>query len=107
MMQTAMKKMRPTRNKFYDLPDELVREINSFRPRNDTAQIIVDANAQDKLRLNYVIRTRSNPHVWQALRPLKIGSNTYGDDEAPMRIIRNNVSYGEKMRLRAVENIKQ
>ena len=89
------------------LPDEIVRKIMLYRPRNDTASIIVNANKQDKFRLNYVNKDNSVEEVWNNLRPLKLGSNTYGDDEAPMHLIRANITLGEKKRIRLASNLKQ
>lgn len=118
-MNPVVKKMKSTiENELttlvYELPEELVRKIEWLRPpwrnpaisRHEIAKIIVDANREDKLRLNYLNKSNSNHCVWDTLRPFKIGSNAYGDDDAPMQIIRNNISIGEKMRLRALANQK-
>lgn len=89
------------------LPDEIVSKIMLYRPRNDTARIIVDANKTDKFRLNYVNKQESVEEVWNVLRPLNTGSNTYGDDDAPMHLIRVNITLGEKRRIRLAANQKQ
>lgn len=89
-----------------ELPEEIVRKIMLYRPRNDTAELIIHANTQDKFRLNYVIKSKSVEEVWNTLRPLKTGSNTYGDEDAPMHLIRTNISLGEKMRIRHIANTK-
>jgi hypothetical protein len=90
------------------IPEELVREIKGFMPRHDTAQILVDAFKVDKLRLKYVgwidnIDTPSKKYSSQErkiIAPSVIKSTLYGDEEAPMFIMRTDINMGEKLRLR-------
>ena len=93
-------------NNINNLPEEIVRKIMLYRPRNETAELIIQANTQDKFRLNYVNKSKSVNEVWNTLRPIKTGSNTYGDEDAPMKLIRANISLGEKKRIRHVANTK-
>jgi len=93
-------------NNIDKLPEEIVRKIMLYRPRNISAELIIQANREDKFRLNYLNKSKSVTEVWNTLRPLKTGSNTYGDEDSPMKLIRANISLGEKKRIRLVANSK-
>ncbi len=90
-----------------DLPTGVLGHVLTFIPRNDTAQLMVDAAAQDKLLLTYVrkfqIQNESYlEELYNYLSPSIIGSNVYGDENAPMKIIRRNITMGEKIRMRVI-----
>lgn len=108
-------------NMVRELPDGVLGLVFSYFPRNETAQILVDAFAEDKLKLEYVrykntstglvsynkknpeIFTYNSPHLYDVqnkLRPSLTGTNVYGDDNSPMLIFRNNISIGEKIRMK-------
>ena len=108
------------------LPDGVRGIIYDYMPRHDAAAIIEDAINKNKLNLNYV-KTRLFPRqgskalprgwtlasspgdvtitneivVWhlKELRPSRLLCDTYGDG----LIKRNNISVGEKVRLRAIK----
>lgn len=104
-----------------ELPDGVLGLVYSYIPRNETAQILVDAFAEDKLKLEYVRYKNTqygvisynskNPEIFNynshhlcdvqnKLRPSITGTNVYGDDDSSMLIFRNNISVGEKIRMK-------
>ena len=90
-----------------DLPTGVLGHVLTFIPRNDTAQLMVEAAAQDKLNLTYVRKFQIENKVYlkelyNNIAPSIVGSNVYGDDDAPMKIIRKKISMGEKIRMRAI-----
>jgi len=90
-----------------DLPTGVLGHVLTFIPRNDTAQLMVEAAAQDKLNLTYVRKFQIENKVYlkelyNNIAPSIVGSNVYGDDDAPMKIIRAKISMGEKIRMRAI-----
>lgn len=90
-----------------DLPTGVIGNVLTFIPRNDTAQLMVEAAAQDKLNLKYVRKFQIENKVYleelyNNIAPSIVGSNVYGDDDAPMQIIRKKISMGEKIRMRAI-----
>ncbi len=90
-----------------DLPTGVLGHVLTFIPRNDTAQLMVEAAAQDKLNLTYVRKFQIEnklylDELYNNIAPSIVGSNVYGDDDAPMKIIRKKISMGEKIRMRAI-----
>lgn len=90
-----------------DLPTGVLGHVLTFIPRNDTAQLMVEAATQDKLNLTYVRKFQIENKVYlkelyNNIAPSIVGSNVYGDDDAPMKIIRAKISMGEKIRMRAI-----
>lgn len=90
-----------------DLPTGVLGHVLTYIPRNDTAQLMVDAAAQDKLKLTYVRKFQIENKVYldelyNNIAPSIIGSNVYGDDDAVMKIFRIRISMGEKIRMRAI-----
>ena len=92
----------------FEIPEVLVQEIREFMPRHETAQILIDANNADKLKLKYVgmcLNDKNPSCKWSAkerrkFAPSIVESTLYGDDDAPMSIMRTNLTVGEKVRLR-------
>lgn len=88
------------------LPIEIKREIVRFIPRHDTAQIIYDS--RNSISLNYVRRYNYENYplyeerIWDELKPEKLNTLFYGDQEM---IVRSNVSKGQHIKLRA-QNIR-
>jgi hypothetical protein len=83
----------------------------SFIPRNDTAQLIVNAAKDDKLVLTYLRRYKVENEdyketLYRELAPSALGKSTYGDDDAPMTIIRTKISVGERVRMRTISEKK-
>lgn len=96
----------------HNLPTGVVGNVLTFIPRNDTAQLMVDAAAQDKLNLTYVRKFQIEnklflDDLYNNIAPSIVGSNVYGDDDAPMNIIRVKISMGEKIRMRAISERQQ
>ena len=90
-----------------DLPTGVLGHVLTFIPRNDTAQLMVEAATQDKLNLTYVRKFQIEnklylDELYNNIAPSIVGSNVYGDDDAPMKIIRKKISMGEKIRMRAI-----
>ena len=90
-----------------NLPTGVIGHVLTFIPRNDTAQLLMDAFEQDKLTLRYVrkfqIENKKYLEVlYNDLAPSILGTNVFGDDDAPMKIIRTKISMGEKIRMRAI-----
>ena len=94
----------------FEIPEVLVQEIREFMPRHETAQILIDANNADKLKLKYVgmcLNDKNPSCKWSAkerrkFAPSIVESTLYGDDDAPMSIMRTNLTVGEKVRLRTI-----
>ena len=94
-----------------DLPTGVLGHVLTFIPRNDTAQLMVEAASQDKLNLTYVRKFQIEnklylEELYNNIAPSIVGSNVYGDDDAPMKIIRKKISMGEKIRMRAISQIQ-
>ena len=91
----------------HSLPEGVYGHVLSFIPRNDTAQLIVNAANEDKLVLTYlrrykVVNDDYKETLYRELAPSVLGKSTYGDDDAPMTIIRTKISVGERLRLRTI-----
>jgi|TARA_B100000497_G_scaffold44312_1_gene51428 hypothetical protein len=89
------------------LPDEVIGHVLTYTPRHDTAQILWDASQTDGLRLKYLRRYRvpNDAHkdeIFAHLAPSVCGATVYGDEDAPMCIIRTNISVGECVRFRVL-----
>ena len=94
-----------------ELPPGVLGNVLTFIPRNETAQLMVDANKKEKLVLKYVRKYKIEEGVYKdelfsTLAPSVTWSNTYGDEDSSMKIIRTRISVGEKIRMRtkAVRN---
>ena len=88
-----------------ELPPGVLGNVLTFIPRNETAQLMVDANKQDKLVLKYLRKYNVEEGVYKdelfsTFAPSVTGSNMYGDEDSSMKIIRSNISIGEKIRMR-------
>ena len=88
------------------LPSGVIGHVLTYIPRNDTAQLVHDAWRRGDLRLKYLRRLQIsnsdlNAEMLSGLAPSTAvcGSNVYGDDDAPMVIIRTHISVGERARL--------
>lgn len=95
----------------HSLPEGVYGYVLSFIPRNDTAQLIVNAANEDKLVLTYlrrykVVNDDYKETLYRELAPSVLGKSTYGDDDAPMTIIRTKISVGERLRLRTISEKK-
>jgi hypothetical protein len=94
------------------LPTGVVGNVLTYIPRNHTAQLIYDAWQRGDLHLKYLRRFQipdddRNAEIFGSLAPSVCGSTVYGDDDAPMVIIRTHISVGERIRLRARAHIEQ
>lgn len=80
--------------------------------RHDTAQLICDAWKDDKLRLKYVRRYMirgsllHKDDIHEHLAPSVCRSTVYGDEYAPMCIIRTHISMAERVKLRVIADTK-
>ena len=88
-----------------ELPTGVLGNVLTFIPRNDTAQLMVDANKKGKLVLKYVRKHKIEEGVYKdelfsTLAPSVTWSNMYGDEDSNMKIIRSRISVGEKIRMR-------
>ncbi len=97
-------------NMVRDLPTGVLGHVLTYIPRNDTAQLMVDAAAQDKLKLTYVRKFQIDNKfyldiLYNEIAPSIIGTNVYGDEDAPMKIIRDKISVGEKIRMRSISQL--
>ena len=86
--------------------------VLAFIPRNETAQLMVDANKKGKLVLKYLRKYKVEEGVYKdelfsTLAPSVTGTNMYGDEDSSMKIIRSNISIGEKIRARNHEVIEE
>jgi len=66
----------------------------------------MDANKQDKLVLKYLRKYKVEDgdykdELYTTMAPSVTGSNMYGDEDSSMKIIRSNISIGEKIRMRS------
>lgn len=89
-----------------ELPPGVLGNVLTFIPRNETAQLMVDANKQDKLVLKYLRKYKVDEGVYKdelytTMAPSVTGSNMYGDEDSTMKIIRSKISVGEKIRARS------
>tara|TARA_B100000482_G_scaffold97081_1_gene69817 strand:+ start:1470 stop:1889 length:420 start_codon:yes stop_codon:yes gene_type:complete len=89
-----------------ELPPGVLGNVLTFIPRNETAQLMVDANKQDKLVLKYLRKYKVDEGVYKdelytTMAPSVTGSNIYGDEDSTMKIIRSKISVGEKIRARS------
>ena len=87
------------------LPTGVVGNVLTFIPRNETAQLMMDASANDKLALTYLRKYKVEEgdykdELYGTLAPSVMASNMYGDDESTMKIIRTRISLGEKLRMK-------
>jgi len=88
-----------------ELPPGVIGNVLTFIPRNDTAQLMVDANKKEKLVLKYVRKHKIEEGVYKdelfsTLAPSVTWSNMYGDEDSNMKIIRSRISKAEKIRMR-------
>ena len=91
----------------HSLPDGVVGHVLTYIPRNDTAQLIVNASREDKLILTYlrkykITNDEYKERIYNEIAPSVILTTVYGDEDAPMTIIRENISYGERIRMRII-----
>ena len=89
-----------------ELPPGVLGNVLTFIPRNETAQLMVDANKKDKLVLKYLRKYNVDEGVYKdelytTMAPSVTGSNMYGDEDSTMKIIRSRISVGEKIRARS------
>ena len=87
------------------LPVGVLGNVLTFIPRNDTAQLLVDANNNDTLSLLYlrkknVIDGPYKTELYSTLNPSITCSNVYGDNDSSFLIIRRRISIGDNLRLR-------
>ena len=87
------------------LPTGVLGNVLTFIPRNETAQLMMEANANDKLVLTYLRKYKVEEgdykdELYATLAPSVVASNMYGDDESTMKIIRSGISLGEKLRMK-------
>ena len=88
-----------------ELPPGVIGNVLTFIPRNDTAQLLMNANNNDELTLTYlrrykvfggdeIFRTQKNYKIelYSKLAPSKTGTNLYGDKDSPMKIYRSKIS---------------
>ena len=95
----------------HSLPTGVYGHVLTYIPRNDTAQLIVNAAKEDKLVLTYlrrfkVVNEDYKENLYRELAPSVLGKTTYGDDDAPMTIIRTKLSMGESIRMRTISERK-
>ncbi len=96
-----------------ELPPGVIGNVLTFIPRNDTAQLLMNANNNDELTLTYlrkykvfegdeIFRTQKKykEELYSKLAPSKTGSNLYGDEDSPMKIYRSKISVGEKLKMK-------
>ena len=98
MMKSIVEQIR-------ELPPGVLGNVLTFIPRNETAQLMMDANKQDKLVLKYLRKYKVEEgdykdDLYATLAPSVTGSNMYGDEDSTMKIIRSRISIGEKIRMR-------
>ena len=89
-----------------ELPTGVLGNVLTFIPRNETAQLMMDANKQDKLMLKYLRKYRVEEgdykdELYTTMAPSVTGSNMYGDEDSTMKIFRSRISVGEKIRARS------
>ena len=86
------------------LPEGVRGNILTFIPRNETAQLMIDANNKDMLLLRYLHYNKVKEgnyknELFNKLAPSIIGSTQYGDESSLLNIIRTKISIGENIRL--------
>ena len=89
-----------------ELPPGVLGNVLTFIPRNETAQLMMDAYKQDKLVLKYLRKYKVEEgdykdELYSTMAPSVTGSNMYGDEDSTMKIIRSKISIGEKIRARS------
>jgi hypothetical protein len=89
-----------------ELPTGVLGNVLTFIPRNETAQLMVDANKKGKLVLKYLRKHKVEEgdykeELFSTIAPSVTSSNMYGDEGSSMKIIRSNISAGEKIRMRS------
>ena len=89
-----------------ELPPGVLGNVLTFIPRNETAQLMMDAHKQDKLVLKYLRKYKVEEgdykdDLYSTMAPSVTGSNMYGDEDSTMKIIRSKISIGEKIRARS------
>ena len=82
----------------------MIGHVLTYIPRNDTAQLVHDAWRRGDLHLKYlrglqISNSDLNAEMFSGSAPSICGSNVYGDDDAPMVIIRTHITVGERLRL--------
>jgi hypothetical protein len=88
-----------------ELPTGVFGNVLTFIPRNETAQLMVDANKKGNLVLKYLRKHKVEEgdykeELFSTFAPSVTCSNMYGDEGSSMKIIRSNISAGEKIRMR-------
>ena len=91
-----------------NLPKELRSlVIYNYFPRNSCAQLLFK---QKKIYLkyvrNFIFDENGREHVWEHLRPSKLNKINYGGGPSFL-IIRNKLSKGELIRMRALTNDRE
>jgi len=89
-----------------ELPPGVLGNVLTFIPRNETAQLMMDAHKQKKLVLKYLRKYKVEEgdykdDLYSTMAPSVTGSNMYGDEDSTMKIIRSKISIGEKIRARS------
>ena len=79
-----------------ELPPGVLGNVLTFIPRNETAQLMMDANKQDKLVLKYLRKYKVEEgdykdDLYSTMAPSVTGSNMYGDEDSTMKIIRSRI----------------
>ena len=97
--------MNPIVKQTKQLPPGVIGNVLKYIPRNETAQLMMDAHKQDKLVLKYLRKYKVEEghykdDLYSTLAPSVTGSNMYGDDGSTMKIVRSSISVGEKIRMR-------
>lgn len=97
--------MKSLVEKIKELPPGVLGNVLTFIPRNDTAQLIVEANKANKLVLKYLRKYKVKEgaykdELFSTLAPSVTCSNMYGDEGSSMKIMRSKISIGEKIRMR-------
>jgi hypothetical protein len=88
-----------------ELPTGVLGNVLTFIPRNETAQLMVDENKKGNLVLKYLRKYKVEEgdykeELFSTFAPSVTFSNMYGDEDSSMKIIRSNISAGEKIRMR-------
>lgn len=86
------------------LPCGLEGNVLAFLPRSNTAQLMVDAYNDGRLKLVYLrkYRVKEGQHkdeLYNTIAPSVLGTMSYGDSDSPLKITRSKVSVGEKQKL--------
>ncbi len=90
-----------------ELPCGVLGNVLTFIPRNETAQLMMDAHKQDKLVLKYLRKYKVEEgnykdDLYATMAPSVTGSNMYGDEDSTMKIFRSRISVGEKIKARSI-----